>query len=168
MLHQDGNKLAVENLDKPVQISVPVSAAADLETSCAGQPSDLQLVNSMGQGTPGCLDAMECRYYDHKASAWSTEGCKTTQYNRSGTSAIGCSCNHLSDYVAVKVPTSLREKLDLALVHLPPRSQGAAAGQNLAIILKRRKPQSESPNQGLDLSPWPLCPDPRPKPHPLP
>ena len=107
MLYQEGKKLKVENLDKPVQISVPVSAAADLASSCAGQPSDLQLANSMGSGQPGCLDAMECRYYDHNISAWSTEGCTTTQFNRSGASAIGCSCNHLSDFAAVKVPTSL-------------------------------------------------------------
>ena len=95
-------------------------------TSCAGQPSELELVNSMGSGKPGCLDAMECRYYDHNTSAWSTEGCTTTQYNRSGVSAIGCSCSHLSDFVAVKVPTSLREKLDLALI-VVPRSSPAAA-----------------------------------------
>merc|ERR1719272_2661579 len=118
-MYQDGQKLVVEDLDKPVQISVPVSSAADLDSSCAGQPSELELVNSMGSGKPGCLDAMECRYYDHNTSAWSTEGCTTTQYNKSGVSAIGCSCNHLSDFVAVKVPTSLREKLDLALIHVP-------------------------------------------------
>ena len=85
----------------------------------------MELVNSMGSGKPGCLDAMECRYYDHNTSAWSTEGCTTTQYNRSGVSAIGCSCSHLSDFVAVKVPTSLREKLDLALI-VVPRSSPAA------------------------------------------
>ena len=88
MLYQEGKKLKVENLDKPVQISVPVSAAADLASSCAGQPSDLQLANSMGSGQPGCLDAMECRYYDHNTSSWSTEGCTTTQYNRSGTGCV--------------------------------------------------------------------------------
>ena len=85
----------------------------------------MELGNSMGSGKPGCLDAMECRYFDHNTSAWSTEGCTTTQYNRSGVSAIGCSCSHLSDFVAVKVPTSLREKLDLALI-VVPRSSPAA------------------------------------------
>ena len=38
---------------------------------------------------------------------------------------IRCACSHLSDFVAVKVPTSLREKLDLALI-VVPRSSPAA------------------------------------------
>ena len=54
----------------------------------------MELVNSMGAGKPGCLDAMECRYFDHNTSAWSTEGCTTTQYNRSSVTAIGCACSH--------------------------------------------------------------------------
>ena len=152
----------------------------------------------MGSGQPGCLDAMECRYYDHSTSAWSTEGCMTTQYNRSGAgcglqtfapascssatlgaedgrathraacsscsgggeggsprrltvatsrareethpfppsgvTAIGCSCNHLSDFVAVKVPTSLREKLDLALINVPRSRSGAMARPKLRPV----------------------------------
>ena len=39
----------------------------------------MELVNMMGSGKPGCLDAIECRHYDHETSAWSTAGCTTTQ-----------------------------------------------------------------------------------------
>ena len=49
-------------------------------------------------------------------------------FSTTGVLAVGCSCNHLSDFVAVKVPTSLREKLDLALIHVPRNSPGATAG----------------------------------------
>ena len=78
-MYQDGQKLAVKDLEEPVMISVPVSSAKDLESSCAGQPTEVELVNMMSSGKPGCLDAIECRYYDHATSAWSTAGCTTTQ-----------------------------------------------------------------------------------------
>ena len=135
-LYQDGNKLDVEGLESPVQISVPVRSPNDLDRSCIGQPSALALVNDMGAGSPGCLDALECRFWDPEASAWSTEGCTTTRYNKSGAIAIGCECSHLSDFVAVKVPTALRSQLDLALVHVPSGDDSSTALQryDLAVI----------------------------------
>ena len=133
-LFQEGGKLQVENLEEPVQISVPVSSESELKASCVGQPNALSLLNDLSSNGTGCLDALECRYWDHNASAWSTEGCTTTQYNESGQVAVGCSCNHLSDFVAIKVPTSLRGLLDLAIVNVPEESEEKMLNMDASII----------------------------------
>ena len=59
---------------------------------------------------------------------------ETRPFPTTGVTAIGCSCNHLSDFVAVKVPTSLREKLDLALINVPRSRSGATARPNFRPV----------------------------------
>ena len=127
-LYQNGSKLEVAGLASPAaQVSLPVADESKLVTSCVGQPNEFELFERMAGGTPRCEATLECRYWDASAGAWSTDGCATTRYNASGGGgAIGCACSHLSDFVAIELPTALPETIRLGVLHVP--SAGAAAG----------------------------------------
>ena len=99
-------------LPKPFELTVPLEDGNELERSCVGQPSETSLLERMLAGKPACASTLECRYWDETRQQWSTDGCATHVYNgTSGTGGggvgafVGCACSHLSDFVAVKVPT---------------------------------------------------------------
>ena len=53
-----------------------------------------------------CASTLECRFWDEELAEWSSEGCVTRVYKgKDGDSFVGCETSHLSDFVAVKVPT---------------------------------------------------------------
>ena len=132
-------ELIVENLTNPVNISVPVANARDLVTSCTGQPDVLEVFDRQSK-MPGCDKTLECRFWDEAAEQWSTEGCETTLYNASGSVAIGCSCSHLSDFVAVEVPTDISGTLRYGMLRLPRLAdalEGATATKFDMTIVRR-------------------------------
>ena len=95
-------------LPKPFELTVPLEDGSELERSCVGQPSETSLLERMLAGKPACASTLECRYWDEAAGRWSTDGCATRVYNGTdggGAGFVGCACSHLSDFVAVKVPT---------------------------------------------------------------
>lgn len=112
LLLQGGVELEVSGLAQPLQLTLPVRDGAELLRSCVGQPDKATLLERMLGGAPACSSTLECRYWDEEAHAWSTEGCRTVVYAEDeggGLAGSGgqpsCECTHLSDFVAVKVPT---------------------------------------------------------------
>ena len=113
LLLQDGVELEVSGLAQPVQLTLPVRDGAELQRSCVGQPDEATLLERMMGGAPACESTLECRYWDEEEHFWSTEGCRTVVYAENeggGLAGSGgqpsCECTHLSDFVAVKVPTN--------------------------------------------------------------
>ena len=49
----------------------------------------------------GCDEAVECNYWAESTGAWSGANCQTTGSSDAG---VGCSCNHLTDFIVVVVP----------------------------------------------------------------
>ena len=107
LLTQEGEELAVQGLKEPFQLTVPLEDADELQRSCVGQPDKASLLERLLSDGTSCESSLECRYWDEELDAWSTEGCYTRVYTGSSGEAgfVGCECTHLSDFVAVKVPT---------------------------------------------------------------
>ena len=72
---------------------------------------------------------VECRYWDEEKNAWRSDNCRTvtddnTTDNAEGAGAGGvgggvgevrCECDHLTDFIVVKAPTSWDEFMQSAL-----------------------------------------------------
>ena len=106
--------------------SLASSATGSVYSVCAGQPMQQdaaalleQLLKSNDGSTAsevaelraalrgvGCDEAIECNYWAESTSTWSGENCRTTGVSEVG---VGCSCNHLTDFINVVVPTSWDE-----------------------------------------------------------
>lgn len=54
----------------------------------------------------GCDKALECNFWSESTATWSGENCRTTGVSEAG---VGCSCDHLTDFINVVVPTSWDE-----------------------------------------------------------
>ena len=78
-LLQEGMALSVSGLVERLNLSIPFELTPDPE---------------------GLLD-VQCRWYDHHATNWSTQGCLTSD-PRAG--SITCSCDHLTDFAVVESP----------------------------------------------------------------
>ena len=63
---------------------------------------------------------LQCRFFDEALDAWSTEGCETVEL--SDRSGVGCSCSHLSDFIAVKVPTQFVGDVEFAALDVASRT----------------------------------------------
>ena len=79
----------------------------ELERNCIGQPDDVTLMHQLVFDNKfPCATTLECRFWDENLAEWSNEGCATRVYNGSdGDSFVGCETSHLTDFVAVRVPT---------------------------------------------------------------
>ena len=60
----------------------------------------------------GCDEAVECNYWVESTGAWSGANCRTTGLSDAG---VGCSCDHLTDFIVVVVPTSWEEFAEYAV-----------------------------------------------------
>ena len=138
-LRQAGAELKVDNLAEPINLTLPTSlanvgsrpslassATGSVYSVCAGQPMQQdaaalleQLLKSNDGSTAsevaelraalrgvGCDEAVECNYWAESTGTWSSENCRTTGVSEAG---VGCSCNHLTDFINVVVPTSWDE-----------------------------------------------------------
>ena len=102
-LLQDGTSLKVQSLSTPINISMP--HAAQPGQACIGAPQDAEAAAS-------CVTTVECRFWNETESSWSTAGCATTS-DASG--SVGCSCTHLTAFIAFTFPTSTDELAAIAL-----------------------------------------------------
>ena len=74
-----------------------------------------------------CSEVVECRYWDDEKNAWRGDNCRTVRDgpvpddNTTGNAAGGgvgevrCECDHLTDFIVVKAPTSWDEFMQSAL-----------------------------------------------------
>ena len=64
-----------------------------------------------------CANSLECRFWDEGREEWSSEGCTTRVFKgNGGDSFIGCETSHLTDFVAVKVPTEARGDIHFGFI----------------------------------------------------
>ena len=61
---------------------------------------------------PGNATTVECRFWNTTDGIWSTNGCTTTI---TSDGAVGCSCTHLTEFIAFEFPTSADDLLATAL-----------------------------------------------------
>ena len=72
-----------------------------------------------------CSEVVECRYWDEEKNAWRSDNCRTVTDDNTTDNAAGgvgggvgevrCECDHLTDFIVVKAPTSWDEFMQSAL-----------------------------------------------------
>ena len=72
-----------------------------------------------------CSEVVECRYWDDEKNAWRSDNCRTVTDDNTTDNAAGgvgggvgevrCECDHLTDFIVVKAPTSWDEFMQSAL-----------------------------------------------------
>ena len=149
-LRQAGAALKVDNLTRPINLTLPhtvpnvgprpslaSSATGGAPYVCAGRPMQQeaaalleQLLKTNDGSTAsevaelraslrgaGCDKAVECNYWAESTGAWSDANCRTTGVSEA---SVGCSCDHLTDFINVVVPTSWDELAEYAVDGKPP------------------------------------------------
>ena len=86
----------------------------ELEVKDSPEPVMLSLSLSPESKKHAVRDAetLECRYFEEELGEWSTEGCVTVELD--GKDNLGCHCGHLSDFIAVKIPTKFEGAITFA------------------------------------------------------
>jgi len=134
-LRQNGADLRIADLSSPIQLTLPLAGGATTDGACIGQPDaatasaevSAAVAEYLGDQVGAdeyaaaqeavlaryCAEALECRYWDEAAAGWRTDGCRTVELD--GTSEIGCECDHLTDFIAVRTPSSWGDFVDQAL-----------------------------------------------------
>ena len=82
-----------------------------LKTNDGSTASEVAELRAAMRGA-GCDEAVECNYWAESTGAWSGTNCRTTGSSDAG---VGCSCDHLTDFIVVVVPTSWEEFAEYAV-----------------------------------------------------
>ena len=127
---------------QPTSFTLYTADNRELDVSDTPEPVVLSLsLDSESRGA-AAEETLQCRYFDEALEEWSTEGCRTVDADGSG--ILGCHCDHLSDFIAVKVPTTFDGEITFA--NLDPKTEttlhcGCTKGVRIRI------------NKGLDGAP---------------
>ena len=99
-ISQAGSELKIEGAANPINISIPYqsSAAGTARPPCVGEAAE----------GASCDTVVVCQFWNKTSEQWSTDGCATTL---DATGAVGCSCTHLTEFIAFEFPTSGDELL---------------------------------------------------------
>jgi len=107
-ISQQGTELVVKDAATPIIISLayqsPAAAAGRLP--CVGRP------DSLSDAARACATTVECRFWNETEDSWSTNGCATTM---GADGSVGCSCTHLTEFIAFEFPTTVEELREVAL-----------------------------------------------------
>ena len=95
-LLQQGVELHVVDAPSPINISLPLTTAPDGVVAAGGS----QCVGREVALAAGCSSALECRWWDSVQSNWSSTGCASVPV---ADGIVGCSCNHLTDFIAFEL-----------------------------------------------------------------
>jgi Ca2+-binding EF-hand superfamily protein len=107
-ISQGGAELSVKDAPSPINISLAYQspAAGAGQAPCVGVPDPFSAV------ARACGTTVQCKFWNETSRSWSTDGCATTM---GADGSVGCSCNHLTEFIAVEFPTSAEELLALLL-----------------------------------------------------
>ena len=114
-LRQGESELSVKGLPDPVVLEMPISAPVGAR--CVGR-EDIALAEANGgklnvsTAHGRCDEALVCSYWD--GATWATDGCKTVAGESDG--SVACECDHLTDFVAIKVQTNAFGKIHFVTV----------------------------------------------------
>ena len=104
-----GNAYSVEcdvySVGQPSQQDTALLLEQLLKTNDGSTRSEVAELRAALRGV-GCDEALECNFWSESTGTWSGENCRTTGVSEAG---VGCSCDHLTDFINVVVPTSWDE-----------------------------------------------------------
>ena len=80
-------------------------------TAGIGQPTAESLFARAEGGDEPCDNIIECRFWDETRYAWRTTGVTTVALANGG---VGCASTHLTDFIAVQVPSSFEGAIEFA------------------------------------------------------
>jgi hypothetical protein len=122
-LSQAGAPLNVNGTSRSILITMPIyeasmhqlNNASGAARPCVGQPTAKSLFERAQGGDHPCESVVQCRFWDESLSAWSTEGCESVTLVDGG---LGCSCTHLTDFIAVQVPSTFQGEIEFAQLNV--------------------------------------------------
>jgi len=76
------------------------------------------LFETMKAGSSLCNSVLLCKFWDESRAQWSSDGCRTVALDGGG-GLVGCQCDHLTDFIAIKVPTLVQQD-EVQLLSIDP------------------------------------------------
>jgi len=107
-ISQRGAELSVKDAPSPINISLAYQSPA----AGAGQAPCVGVPNPFSAAARACGTTVECKFWNETSRSWSTDGCATIM---GADGSVGCSCTHLTEFIAIEFPTSAEELLALLL-----------------------------------------------------
>ena len=107
-LIQQGIQLVVKDLAMPINISLAYQSPTTVtgRLPCVGAP------DPSSDAARACATTVECHFWNETNSSWSTDGCTTTM---GADGSVGCSCTHLTEFIAFEFPTTVEQLLETVL-----------------------------------------------------
>ena len=107
-LIQQGIQLVVKDLAMPINISLAYQSPTTVtgRLPCVGAP------DPSSDAARACATSVECHFWNETNSSWSTDGCTTTM---GADGSVGCSCTHLTEFIAFEFPTTVEQLLETVL-----------------------------------------------------
>jgi Ca2+-binding EF-hand superfamily protein len=107
-ISQRGAELSVKDAPSPINISLAYQSPA----AGAGQAPCVGVPNPFSAAARACGTTVQCKFWNETSRIWSTDGCATIM---GADGSVGCSCTHLTEFIAIEFPTSAEELLALLL-----------------------------------------------------
>ena len=107
-ISQQGMELVVKDAATPINISLAYQSPA----AAAGRPPCVGRPDPLSDAARACATTVECRFWNETEDTWSTNGCSTTM---GADGSVGCSCTHLTEFIAFEFPTTAEELREVAL-----------------------------------------------------
>ena len=133
LLRPNGDEIEIKNALTPIEISLPyrVNSVNNSRPPCIGEPTLEPTIEVRGglvdvASSWSCDTIVQCRFWNETEGFWSTEGCRTIVNAEGG---VGCSCNHLTEFIAFEFPLTVEELLDTILESVTINTMSISAVQ---------------------------------------
>jgi hypothetical protein len=107
-ISQGGAELSVKDAPSLINISLAYQSPA----AGAGQAPCVGVPDPFSAAARACGTTVQCKFWNETSRSWSTDGCATIM---GADGSVGCSCTHLTEFIAIEFPTSAEELLALLL-----------------------------------------------------
>ena len=107
-ISQGGTELLVKDAATPITIGLAYQSPA----AAAGRPPCVGVPDPFSAAARACGTTVQCKFWNETSRSWSTDGCATII---GADGSLSCSCNHLTEFIAVEFPTSTEDLLALLL-----------------------------------------------------
>jgi hypothetical protein len=133
LLRPNGDKIEIKNASTPIEISLPyrVNSVNNSRPPCIGEPTLEPTIEVRGglvdvASSWSCDTIVQCRFWNEAEGFWSTDGCRTIV---DAEGRVGCSCNHLTEFIAFEFPLTVEELLDTILESVTINTMSISAVQ---------------------------------------
>ena len=133
LLRPSGDEIEIKNASTPIEISLPyrVNSVNNSRPPCIGEPTLEPTIEVRGglvdvASSWSCDTIVQCRFWNEAEGFWSTDGCRTIVDAEGG---VGCSCNHLTEFIAFEFPLTVEELLDTLLESVTINTMSISAVQ---------------------------------------